>query len=69
MHYRNNLKLTETFSRPYEGVASGAGKQSRVAYVNLGSYYLIGIPLGVILGYVVKLQVEVSLCCSISNSV
>ncbi|KAL7134308.1 hypothetical protein ABFS83_11G018100 [Erythranthe nasuta] len=40
------------------GVANGAGRQSIVAYVNLGSYYLIGIPLGVVLGYLVKLQVE-----------
>ncbi|XP_011070016.1 protein DETOXIFICATION 23-like [Sesamum indicum] len=40
------------------GVAIGAGWQSVVVYVNLASYYLIGIPTGVLLGYVVKLQVE-----------
>ncbi|CAI9783021.1 unnamed protein product [Fraxinus pennsylvanica] len=40
------------------GVAIGAGQQSTVAYVNIGSYYLIGIPIGVVLGYVIKLQVE-----------
>ncbi|KAL0453324.1 UNVERIFIED_CONTAM: protein DETOXIFICATION 21, partial [Sesamum latifolium] len=40
------------------GVAVGAGWQSVVVYVNLGSYYLIGIPIGVLLGYVIKLQVE-----------
>ncbi|KAG8367764.1 hypothetical protein BUALT_Bualt16G0106700 [Buddleja alternifolia] len=40
------------------GVANGAGWQSIVAYVNVGSYYLIGIPLGAVLGYVVKLHVE-----------
>ncbi|KAK4412745.1 protein DETOXIFICATION 21 [Sesamum alatum] len=40
------------------GVAVGAGWQSVVVYVNLGSYYLIGIPIGVLLGYVLKLQVE-----------
>nr|GMD71419.1 protein DETOXIFICATION 21-like [Ipomoea batatas] len=39
------------------GVAIGAGWQSTVAYVNLGCYYLIGIPVGVVLGYVIKLQV------------
>ncbi|XP_047938933.1 protein DETOXIFICATION 21-like isoform X2 [Salvia hispanica] len=39
------------------GVANGAGQQGIVAYVNLASYYLIGLPLGVILGYVLKLQV------------
>ncbi|KAL0453320.1 UNVERIFIED_CONTAM: protein DETOXIFICATION 21 [Sesamum latifolium] len=40
------------------GVAVGAGWQSVVVYVNLASYYLIGIPTGVLLGYVIKLQVE-----------
>lgn len=40
------------------GVANGAGMQGIVAYVNLGSYYLVGIPLGVLLGYVLKLQVQ-----------
>ncbi|KAJ0975417.1 hypothetical protein J5N97_017382 [Dioscorea zingiberensis] len=34
------------------GVAVGAGWQSVVAYVNITCYYLIGIPLGVLLGYV-----------------
>lgn len=42
------------------GVANGAGQQGIVAYVNLGSYYLIGLPLGILLGYVFNLQVEVS---------
>ncbi|WCJ27658.1 MATE efflux family protein [Euphorbia peplus] len=40
------------------GVAIGAGWQSIVAYVNIACYYLIGIPVGVILGYVVGLQVK-----------
>ncbi|KAL3841102.1 hypothetical protein ACJIZ3_025693 [Penstemon smallii] len=40
------------------GVAIGAGWQSVVVYVNLGSYYLVGIPFGIVLGYVIKLQVE-----------
>ncbi|KAL3637054.1 Protein DETOXIFICATION 21 [Castilleja foliolosa] len=40
------------------GVAIGAGWQSVVVYVNLGCYYLIGIPFGLLLGYVIKLQVE-----------
>ncbi|KAL0404726.1 UNVERIFIED_CONTAM: protein DETOXIFICATION 21 [Sesamum radiatum] len=43
------------------GVAVGAGWQSVVVYVNLASYYLIGIPIGVLLGYVIKLQVEVAI--------
>ncbi|XP_057785904.1 protein DETOXIFICATION 21-like [Salvia miltiorrhiza] len=40
------------------GVAVGAGWQSVVVYVNLGCYYLIGIPFGILLGYVINLQVE-----------
>ncbi|KAF5198582.1 Detoxification-like protein [Thalictrum thalictroides] len=42
------------------GVAVGAGWQSIVAYVNITCYYLIGIPLGVVLGYVMHLQIRVS---------
>ncbi|TKW07617.1 hypothetical protein SEVIR_7G318801v4 [Setaria viridis] len=40
------------------GVAVGAGWQSVVAYVNITSYYLIGIPLGAVLGYVVGYHVK-----------
>ncbi|XVE90275.1 hypothetical protein DITRI_Ditri20bG0065400 [Diplodiscus trichospermus] len=41
------------------GVAVGAGWQSIVAWVNIASYYLIGIPIGVVLGYVCNLEVKV----------
>lgn len=41
------------------GVAAGAGRQATVTYVNLASYYLIGIPLAVILGFILNLQVQV----------
>uniref|UniRef100_A0A0E0MJ53 Protein DETOXIFICATION n=1 Tax=Oryza punctata TaxID=4537 RepID=A0A0E0MJ53_ORYPU len=40
------------------GVAVGSGWQSVVAYVNVASYYLIGIPIGAILGYVLGFQVK-----------
>ncbi|XP_042513416.1 protein DETOXIFICATION 20-like [Macadamia integrifolia] len=40
------------------GVAVGAGWQSVVAYVNLGCYYVVGIPIGLLLGYVAKLDVR-----------
>ncbi|XP_040383138.1 protein DETOXIFICATION 27-like [Oryza brachyantha] len=33
------------------GVAIGSGWQALVAYVNVGSYYLVGVPLGAILGW------------------
>ncbi|KAE9465760.1 hypothetical protein C3L33_02319, partial [Rhododendron williamsianum] len=32
-----------------------------VAFVNLGSYYLIGVPVGAVLGYVFDFQVKVSI--------
>ncbi|XP_047064563.1 protein DETOXIFICATION 27-like [Lolium rigidum] len=33
------------------GVAIGSGWQALVAYVNIGSYYLVGVPIGIILGW------------------
>ncbi|KAI5427588.1 protein DETOXIFICATION 21 [Lathyrus oleraceus] len=40
------------------GVSVGAGWQKVVAYVNIGSYYLIGIPFGLVLGNLLHLQVK-----------
>ncbi|CAH9070234.1 unnamed protein product [Cuscuta epithymum] len=34
------------------GVAVGSGWQAYVAYINLGCYYLLGVPLGIIMGWV-----------------
>ncbi|KAL8527939.1 hypothetical protein ACS0TY_005667 [Phlomoides rotata] len=34
------------------GVAVGAGWQSVVAYINIGCYYIVGLPLGIVLGFV-----------------
>ena len=42
-------------------MAIGAGWQAAVAYVNLGCYYIFGIPLGLILGYKLQMGVQVSL--------
>ncbi|KAF6166815.1 hypothetical protein GIB67_005691 [Kingdonia uniflora] len=39
------------------GVAVGSGWQAFVAYINIGSYYVIGVPLGVLLGMIFKLGV------------
>ncbi|KAL5201547.1 hypothetical protein ABZP36_035901 [Zizania latifolia] len=41
------------------GVAVGSGWQAMVAYVNVGCYYLIGIPIGVLLGWRFNLGVLV----------
>ncbi|KAH9603088.1 hypothetical protein KSS87_008299 [Heliosperma pusillum] len=40
------------------GVAVGCGWQSFVAYVNVGCYYVVGIPVGVLLGFYFKLGVK-----------
>ncbi|ESQ31327.1 hypothetical protein EUTSA_v100040870mg, partial [Eutrema salsugineum] len=39
------------------GVAVGSGWQSYVAYINLGCYYCIGVPLGFLMGWVFKFGV------------
>ncbi|KAL6849944.1 hypothetical protein ACP4OV_020571 [Aristida adscensionis] len=39
------------------GVAIGSGWQSVVAYINIGCYYIIGIPTGIILGWFFELGV------------
>ncbi|XP_050126709.1 protein DETOXIFICATION 33-like [Malus sylvestris] len=40
------------------GVAVGAGWQSLVAYINIGCYYIIGLPAGILLGFTFKFGVE-----------
>ena len=42
-------------------MAVGAGWQGVVAYVNIGCYYLFGIPLGLVLGFKVDWGVKVIL--------
>ncbi|TXG62903.1 hypothetical protein EZV62_009897 [Acer yangbiense] len=41
------------------GVALGGGWQGTVAYINLFCYYIVGLPLGFLLGYRTSLGVEV----------
>ncbi|KAK6139200.1 hypothetical protein DH2020_027057 [Rehmannia glutinosa] len=43
------------------GVAIGAGWQALVAYVNIACYYLLGVPLGLILGHTLKMGVQASI--------
>ncbi|XP_052181894.1 protein DETOXIFICATION 41-like [Diospyros lotus] len=38
------------------GVAIGTGRQAIVAYVNLAAYYIIGLPIGCVLGFVTYLE-------------
>lgn len=35
----------------FSGVAVGSGWQGVVAIVNIGSYYIVGVPIGVFLGW------------------
>lgn len=46
-------------SYKFIGVAIGSGWQAYVAYINLGCYYLIGLPLGILMGWVFHLGVMV----------
>ncbi|XP_078178167.1 MATE efflux family protein isoform X2 [Carex rostrata] len=41
------------------GVAIGSGWQAIVAYVNVGAYYVIGLPIGCVLGFKTTLSVAV----------
>ena len=49
------------FTVAVAGVAVGSGWQALVAYVNVGSYYLIGVPLGILLGWPLHFGVGVML--------
>lgn len=40
------------------GVAVGSGWQSKVAYINIACYYIIGLPLGILMGWVFDTGVE-----------
>ncbi|XP_044491602.1 protein DETOXIFICATION 29-like [Mangifera indica] len=51
------------------GVAIGAGWQAVVAYVNIGCYYVFGIPLGLILGYKVGWGVLGIWCGMLSGTI
>ncbi|KAF5468109.1 hypothetical protein F2P56_012289, partial [Juglans regia] len=39
------------------GVAVGSGRQATVAYINIGCYYVIGLPVGILMGWVFHLGV------------
>nr|GMD91267.1 protein DETOXIFICATION 27-like [Ipomoea batatas] len=49
------------------GVAVGSGWQALVAYVNLGSYYLVGIPFGLILGWFFHFGLKVGKCIALKT--
>lgn len=39
----------------YVGVARGAGWQQSGAYINLGSFYIVGLPIGCLLAFAAQL--------------
>ncbi|OIW06461.1 hypothetical protein TanjilG_05232 [Lupinus angustifolius] len=50
--------LLNTVQPVLSGVAVGAGLQGIVAYVNIASYYIIGIPFGILIGFYFDLKVK-----------
>ncbi|VYS69220.1 unnamed protein product [Arabidopsis thaliana] len=61
----NNLSILLSFAillnsvQPVlSGVAVGSGWQSLVAFINLGCYYFIGLPLGIVMGWMFKFGVK-----------
>lgn len=47
------------------GVAVGSGRQATIAYINLGCYYVIGLPFGILMGWVFDLGIMVICVLSI----
>jgi Na+-driven multidrug efflux pump len=56
------------FVTKFVGVAVGSGWQALVAYVNVGSYYIIGVPVGVLLGWIFSLGVLVRSIQAVRNT-
>ncbi|TXG56231.1 hypothetical protein EZV62_017544 [Acer yangbiense] len=55
------ISLTTDSIQPVLSVAIGAGWQGVVAYVNIACYYILGIPLGLILAYKFNMGLDGSL--------
>lgn len=51
------------------GVAVGSGWQALVAFVNIGSYYIVGVPLGLVMGWFLDFGIEGIWCGMISGTV
>ncbi|KAL3504805.1 hypothetical protein ACH5RR_034646 [Cinchona calisaya] len=50
--------LVNCFQSILSGVAVGYGWQALVAFVNIGSYYIIGMPLGIVLGWFLNFGIK-----------
>ncbi|KAL8034431.1 hypothetical protein ABFX02_12G028100 [Erythranthe guttata] len=50
--------ITDSLQAVISGIARGSGWQHIGAYVNLGSFYLVGIPIALVLGFVEELKAK-----------
>ncbi|CAL5192942.1 unnamed protein product [Lathyrus oleraceus] len=50
--------FTDSLQAVLSGVARGSGWQHVGAYVNLGAFYLVGVPIGVVLGFVAHFRAK-----------
>ncbi|PIN13560.1 putative membrane protein, predicted efflux pump [Handroanthus impetiginosus] len=50
--------LMDGFEAVLSGMARGSGWQQMAVYVNLGAYYLVGIPMALVAGFVLQLRGE-----------
>ncbi|KAL7090249.1 hypothetical protein ACP275_12G028700 [Erythranthe tilingii] len=50
--------ITDSLQAAISGIARGCGWQRVGAYVNLGAFYLVGIPVAVVLGFVDHLKAK-----------
>ncbi|KAI5428131.1 protein DETOXIFICATION 3 [Lathyrus oleraceus] len=50
--------FTDSLQAVLSGVARGSGWQHVGAYVNLGAFYLVGVPIGVVLGFVAPFRAK-----------
>ncbi|OMO78796.1 hypothetical protein CCACVL1_14102 [Corchorus capsularis] len=57
-HFLGMTMILNSVQPVISGVAVGGGWQALVAYINLFCYYVIGLPLGFLLGYQFKFGVE-----------
>ncbi|KAF9683950.1 hypothetical protein SADUNF_Sadunf04G0067100 [Salix dunnii] len=48
--------IMDSFQAVLSGVARGSGWQKTGAYINLGSFYLVGLPVAVVLGFAARLR-------------
>jgi MATE family multidrug resistance protein len=56
LHFNKKINFFEDI---YIGVVIGCGWQVMVGYINLACYYIVGLPIGIFLGFNQHLGVKV----------